>query len=489
MPSSWTLSNARIEPLSSSIGQPEALDLIRCGDGWGTDRVRAGCLIALLPFALMSAPVYAQVDAVVTVPPNIVLTNYDTVPVGPFGGLEGAAVVARVGDPSAAWFNPAGLARQNTAQISGSAGVYQQTSITPEALPNSGGSLQQLPNFVGVTFAVNPRITAGAALLTNNAWTQETDSELISTVASGQQRFAYSADSDFERRVLAFGAGYHGDGPWRLGGGLAFSIMSLRLVQTASDRIGDSSGLKSLLVTARASGSAIQLRSQAGAQYDTSQWRFGAAIRTPGLTLHRSGGVTLDGVLDAGASSLGASVFDADAAFEYHLPWEFQTGAAWLRDRFEVELDLDAFSSIAAYPLIATDKPAVIYGDAAAGRPPTIITQPFAGFTSASDGVFNVNAGGHVRLVNGRDVRLHAGVGNSQSPVAADDMVFNRVDLVTWTLGLSGTFGKFQFAAGFNQQRGTANDVTLRNLLNGRVVQSAMDVRMSGFIYSLAYQF
>jgi hypothetical protein len=49
---------------------------------------------------------------VATVPPNVVLSNYDNVPVGPFGGLEGSAYVARVGDPSAAWFNPAGLSRQ-----------------------------------------------------------------------------------------------------------------------------------------------------------------------------------------------------------------------------------------------------------------------------------------------------------------------------------------------------------------------------------------
>ena len=60
---------------------------------------------------------------------------------------------------------------------------------------------------------------------------------------------------------------------------------------------------------------------------------------------------------------------------------------------------------------------------------------------------------------------------------------------MTFTVGVSGTFGKLQFAAGFNRQWGTAPDVTLRNLLNGRVVTTPVDVRMIGFIYSLAYQF
>jgi hypothetical protein len=445
--------------------------------------------LALGAVCLIALPASAQVAQVATPPPNLVLANYDSVPVGPFGGLEGAAYVARVGDPSAAWFNPAGLARQSTAQISGSAGVYQRTSISPESLPNRGGSFQQLPNFVGFTFAPRPRVTVGAALVTTNAWNQETDSEYFSTVPGGQQRFAYSADSDFERRTLALSAGYQGDGAWRYGGGLAFSIMSLRQVQSVSDRIDDQAGLRSLLVASRASGSAFQIRSQFGAQYDTEQWRFGAAIRTPGLTLHRSGVVTLDGLLDAGTAALGASAFDPDADFEYHLPWEFQGGAAWVRERFEFEVDLQAYSSIDAYSMFATDQPVLIYGDAGTNRPPSVISQPFPGLTSASDGVLNVSAGGHVRLMTNRDLRVHAGVGGNQSAVGAEDDVFNNVDLVTWTLGFSGSLGRFQFAAGFNHQSGNADDVILRNLLNGQVLRSTIDVGMTGFIYSLAYQF
>ena len=438
---------------------------------------------------LIGLPASAQVEQVVTPPSNLVLSNYAAVPVGPFGGLEGAAYIARVGDPSAAWFNPAGLVRERTAQISGSAGVYQRTAVSPEALPNRGGSIQQLPNFVGFTFAPSARITVGAAAVTTNAWNQQTDAELISAVPQGQQRFAYSADSKFERRILAFGAGYQAAGAWRVGGGFAFSVVDLRLVQSASDRLVDATGLDSLLMTTRMSGSALQVRSQAGAQYDTGPWRFGAAVRTPGLTLHRSGAMTFDGVLDAGASSLGASVFDADAAFEHHLPWEFQGGVAWVHDRFEAELDLLTYSSIAAYPLLATDHPTLIYGDTGAGQPPSVISQPSREFTSASGAVVNVSAGGHVRLMKDRDLRLHAGVGSNQSPVAGEDTVFNKVDLLTWTLGLSGSLGRFLFAAGFNRQSGTIDEVTLRNLLSGEVVRSAVDVSMTGFIYSIGFQF
>jgi hypothetical protein len=437
----------------------------------------------------MSAPVSAQIDQVVTPPPNLVLANYDNVPVGPFGGLEGSAYVARVGDPSAAWFNPAGLARESAAQVSGSAGVYQSTSINPEALPNRGGSFQQLPNFVGFTFAPRPRLTVGAALLTTNSWNQETDAELVSPVAAGQQRFAYSADSGYDRRVLALGAGYRVDDAWRVGGGLAFSLMDVRLVQTISDRIGDPAGLRSLLVNSRASGSAIQVRSQGGVQYDRAQWRLGAAVRTPGLTFHRTGAVTLDGLIDEGAMSAGASVFDPDADLEYKLPWEFQGGAAWVRSRVELEVDVQTYSSIDAYSMLTSAQPVIIYRDAGANQAPSVVSQPFSGLTSASDAVANVSVGGHVRPLQNRDLRVHAGVGSNQSPVAGQDQIFNNVDLLVWSIGVSGSLGRLQFAAGFNHQAGTARDVTLRNLLSGQVVQSNMDVAMTGFIYSLAYQF
>ena len=63
--------------------------------------------------------------------------------------------------------------------------------------------------------------------------------ELLTSAPGLDQRFAYSADSEFEQRLLAIAVGYHEPGPWRYGGGFAFSLMSLRLVQSASDRIAD----------------------------------------------------------------------------------------------------------------------------------------------------------------------------------------------------------------------------------------------------------
>jgi hypothetical protein len=454
-------------------------------------RVPFARFTAVLPMLALAAavPAHAQ-DQVTTPPPSLVLNNYGSVPVGPFGGLEGASIVTRVGDPSAAWFNPAGLTREDTAQISGSAGVYERTTVNPLALPDSGGSIQQLPNYAGFTFKPNDRLTLGAALLTTNSWTQQTDSQLVTPTASGAERFAYSGDSEFTQRELAFAAGYERSGRFRAGGGLAFAVMNLRLVQSASDRIADNTGLKSLLVTARVSGSAILLRGQAGLQYDLSpQWRVGGAVRTPGATLIKSATLTFDGVLAVNSASLGASVFDPAAQFTYRLPWEFQGGAAFVHDRVQFEMDVEGYTPIEAYTMVATGQPSVTYGDNGTNVPPSIVTRPFGGITSASNGVVNVSGGGHVVLLKGRSLRIHSGIATNQSPVNSADTVFTKADLISWTLGLSGSLGKFQFAAGLDRKSGTADDLTLRNLLSGQTVASSIDIRTLGFIYSLAYQF
>jgi hypothetical protein len=438
----------------------------------------------------MPAQTMAQsADQVATVPPNIVLNNYDSVPVGPFGGLEGSAYVARVSDPSASWFNPAGLSRQAAAQISGSAGAFQWTSVSPDALPDKGGSLQMLPNYIGFTVRAGGRLTAGAALLTTTSWIQNTDSELIVPSAAGGERLAFSADSKFVRRIAAVGAGFEGTGGWRAGGGLALSLVDLRLTQGISQRMVDAASIRTLFVAARVSGSAAQLRGQFGVQYDTPRLRLGGAIRTPALTLHRSGTLMLDGTLDTGPASVGASAFDANARFQSPAPWELQAGIAFVRDRVEIEADLHGYTPVAAHPLLSTAAPIVIYADAGDSTPPAVILRPFDGLTSASNGVVNVAVGGHVRPIRGRLFRVHGGFATNRSPVGDADEVFNAVHLASWTIGASGTVAKLQFSVGFNGRVGTGRDVIVRNTLSGEPVQANVKVDTRGFIYSIAYQF
>jgi hypothetical protein len=431
----------------------------------------------------------AQTEPVTTPPPNIVLPNYGGVPVGPYGGLESGAYTARADDPSAAWFNPAGLSRTTGTQISGSAGLYDLTNITTSNLTNNGGSFQQLPNLVGFTMKAGGSLTLGLAVLTANSWTQETDFQGITSSGGVQQRVSYSTDSEYARRVLALAVGYTNGGPWRFGAALALTSANLRLVGNVSDRIADAATLRSLVVASRATGSALQINPLFGVQYDGAHHlRLGALIQTPAVSFHRNGVITQDGQLDVGTASVGASVFDADADFQQHRPWEISGGAAYVGTRAEIEVDLHGYTSVSPYPLLATGEPTVIYGDVGT-QPPTITTTPFTAFTTASRGIVNVAVGGHVRLDPDKSWLLHFGAATDRSPVALDDTVFTRANLNGLTVGVSGTVAKLQFSAGFNYRAGTSDDVHVRNLADGRTVTTAVHVSSVGLIYSVAYTF
>ena len=449
-------------------------------------------LVILVPaiFLLVVHSAAAQdVEPLVTPPPNVVLPNSNGVPVGPFGGLEGGAYVARVDDPSAAWFNPAGLSRAKTAQITGSAGLYQFTSVSPSSLPNSGGALDQIPNLVGYSMNVSKDCTGGFALVTNNYWNQETDSELIFGNAASGERFGYSADSRFTRRNLNLSGGCQ-NGRWRYGAGVVFSVTSLRLVDTISDRVSSGTGLRTLLVTSRKTGSSLQLRPTFGVQYDPSSgWHLGMVIRTPAGNLHRSGQYSADGTSSAGSASAGLSVFDNEAEFNYKVPWEFQAGAAYIRNRFEAEVDVQQFTGLPSYTLLGSNNPLTIYRDNGQGGPPTVETRPFAGLSSAARPVTNVAVGGHYQLSKDHSYKIHAGFASDNSPVQSSDQIFDQVDLNSWTIGMSGKAAKLQFAAGLNIRRGESGDIHVRDLLNGDPLLTSIKIKTTGLIYSLSYEF
>src|SRR3954453_12531625 len=155
---------------------------------------------------LVSTRSLAQEVPITSPPPNIIVPNYNGIPIGPLGGLEGSAYIARAADTSAGWFNPAGLSQAGT-QLSGSVGNYQFTTVTPKRLPDTGGSTQHLPNLVGGT-AKFKGFTVGFSLVTTVAWGTSLDSVYTLTNADGNpERFTYSADSGLNQRVSAVAIG------------------------------------------------------------------------------------------------------------------------------------------------------------------------------------------------------------------------------------------------------------------------------------------
>ena len=87
---------------------------------------------------------------------------------------------------------------------------------------------------------------------------------------------------------------------------------------------------------------------------------------------------------------------------------------------------------------------------------------------SKARGFVNGAVGGHVRLLRDRELRLHGGLSMDRSPVEENDAIFGRIDFLSWTLGASGQFGRFQFAIGVNRRSGTSDDIAVQNLIDDR---------------------
>lgn len=450
-----------------------------------------GALLAGLVVAALSAsiaPAQAQTSPGLP-PPNIVLPNYLGVPAGPYGGLESSASVARAGDPSSAWFNPAGLSRALGAEISGSAGLYQFTTVSPANLDEPGGSIEQLPNFVGFTVKAGELLTAGVALVTTQSWVQGTDAQNIVLSGPEHTRFLYSSESELSRRVAAASVAYTQGGRWRFGGGLALSYTSLDLAETVSDRRSDASLLTTAMVSSKASGGATHVRALLGAQYDAGpRWRAGVLLRTPGFIVYRQGSIVFDATVDGGDRSLGTSLFDTDARFDERLPAELHAGVAYVGDRVVVEFDVQAYSGIGRYAMLSSAESIVTYTDTA-DVAPVVTTTPFPGLHSESRALANVSVGGHVLLSSTRTLRLHFGVGTDGSPVADGDQIFGRANLFSWTLGLSGEVGRLTFAAGTNVRTGTTDNIAIRNPFDGGIIDTEVDLMTVGLIYSVSYRF
>jgi hypothetical protein len=430
-----------------------------------------------------------QTTDLVKPPVNILLPNYNTVPVGPNAGLEGA-YVARVGDPSAGWINPAGLSRGQQTELSGSSGLYELATVTPTGFPNSGGSFDSIPSLAGVTVPkrIGGRWTLGLVVLTPNWWAQGTDSQTMQDQTDSRIRFAYSSDAHYEQLVIAGAAGAAW-GQWRIGGSLALTETNISRNGVVSDRIATDTGLTSVLIESRASGNAVQIRPVAGLQYDASKHiLLGATVRTPAITILRGGSYTADAVA-AGTSDQGLSFFDPNASFAYHFPFEIHGGIAYVAPRIEIELDVHGFTGVAQYAMLSSSQPIITYAEGPPGSPASIGTQPFSGFTSESRAVINASTGGHVSLTADGRWRVHFGIATDRSPVGAAEQVFTRVNLYGATLGISGTKGGFQFTLGANYRAGSSSDFAVRPLPGIGVIPPGLRVETLGLIYAISYKF
>jgi hypothetical protein len=227
-----------------------------------------------------------------TVPPTLLIPNYDRVYPGLIEALEGGAFAARARNAPALFYNPAGIALSDRTVLNASAQGYQLTTLSGSGFEQtSGGAFETLPSFVGLVLGKEvidwERVRIGFAVV----HPVHSDLTVIaSTTPAEGQRASYSVHSSFDTLTPTFSVGWALAPSLRLGGSIEFPYTSLSSTGELSGEITDATSSRSTLRTLAATGSVLHLRGTFGVQWDVLSWfKLGALVRTPGLKIKTSG--------------------------------------------------------------------------------------------------------------------------------------------------------------------------------------------------------
>src|SRR6266576_2060197 len=388
-------------------------------------------------FCLALAGPVALAAQTVTVPPNLILPNYDRIPVGQREGIEAGAYLARTNDAAANWYNPAGLAKSVKSSLNASATAYEWTSMSLEGFGVSEGRsrISSVGTLLGVVIGEDvlhsDHVRLGFAITRPIVW-QPSSIELSFPLQSGQELIAYSTNVSFDVMVpslsVAYAPGGVASGRVRLGAGLGVALTT---------RISGTSRLASV----------------------NSNW-------TP---------VQLSDFTFA----------DPEVPLDYRLPLELAAGGALQFAKGQIELDVHYYGALDPY---------VLYESALTGRltvvdnggAPVVTTPPFGTTMNSARAVTNIALGGSYPL-SGK-FRFHAGFSTDRSPVADQTQsLFRQVDLSRVTAGISLTGLRLSGSLGFGYSFGSGTRQTLGSTLGGQQTETRLSVKSANLLFALSY--
>ena len=446
---------------------------------------RSRPVIAALAAVLIPAAAHAQV----LLPPSAIVTNYDRILIGQEQALESGAYVARVGDATAGWYNPAGLGLVERSVIGASATGYELAIIDLGAIQTSSGgvTLAQLPGFFGGVL--------GSDVTRSDAWrigfsvTKPTSwSASVNGATAVGIPVTYSSRVGISTTVPTVSAAWV---PWsflRFGAGLGVAITSLAQTQVLSVRNSDPLLAGATLKTADLTGTTWGAQATFGVQWDISEhFTVGASLRTPTLAFITTGSLTYQSMVSGGASGVQTYFRDSQAAFAYRIPLNVNFGLAWRGGRFEAEVDVRYHSAIAEYALLSSPKLVETVTTGPDG-PPVHTFSPFPGLLYGAAAVWNLAAGGHYRLDDSWS--FHAGIYTDAAPAGLTQYdLFRTVNFFGATLGaklrgdhLAGSLGLgFSWGDSKNFPVGTQGDP--------EAVTTRLSIRSLSLLYAISYTF
>jgi hypothetical protein len=459
-------------------------------------RRRSAALLALFLPALAAAQ-GAQGPIPIQLPKSLVFPNYDNVHLGKDQALEGGAYIARVGDASANFYNPAGLVQSDRSAVNASSTGWVWTKLSSEALNRSvtSSKIDNVPGYVGVVigspFIRSRNVRVGLSLTRLASWSPGgLDFTSTPTGVEGLDRLTHSATSNFYTTLIQGAVAWApgGDRSLRLGASFGVADTSFSSTGTLSGVIttGGSSG--QFLSTLRANGEEWDLVFGAGVQWDVSaRLRVGALVRSPGLRIASGSLVTYESSVLAATLPPQTSFFrDDTGAFQYKLPLEASVGIACDFGHAQVEADVRYHDSVATYDFYRTNVPLQITTLSAGTT--SVTTQPLPPFQYSARRVVNVSVGGNYKL--GQHATLHGGLYASMSPVAhPDTSPLRQADLYGITGGVDFQLEHLGASIGAGYEWGSSPSTPVG--VGGQVIQGANGVRLQSISiqYAISYSF
>ncbi len=425
-----------------------------------------------------------------TVPPTLLIPNYDRVYPGLLEALEGGAFVARARSAPALFYNPAGIALSERTVLNASAQGYQLTTISGSGFQqSSGGVFETMPSFLGLV--LGKEVIDWESVRLGFAVVHPVHSDLTaiaSTTPAVGQRASYSVHSSFDTLTPIFSVGWAVAPSFRIGGSIEFPYTSLSNTGELSGEITTATTSRATLRTLAVTGSTLKVRGTVGLQWDPLGWlKLGVLVRSPGLNIKSGGSLQYEALTTLTNGTRQVFFQDAGAEFQYKLPLEAGLGAAVEFGPVAIEVDLRWHDGTDTYALYSSTEVGRVV-DTTTGTP---VTSDFAfpGVSYRARQTWNGSIGAHVAL--SQNFVISAGSYLDYSPVdPAVGKAFRQVNVWGVRAGVSFRIDKLAAAVGGGWERGTGTD-NLFPPAGLPVPEEAADLTLNTFtlLFSVSYRF